>query len=148
MKLIDNFTQNIDNSNYAVTMCNPYIICIATSILFYQLTLLCSSNLSCISSPSLRSTAFPSYLFLSSILKERFLLLSHICHIFRKKLFLLNISQSALFIVLLQIPPRSSPWPWCLENTWQYMLSCWLMQLHRFCTLHTGLLSFVLDFRL
>lgn len=64
---------------------------------------------------------------------------------FQKKLFPLNNYQSAPFIVLLQIPPRSSPWPWCLKNTWQYMLSCWLMQLRRFLTLHIGLLSFVVD---
>lgn len=111
----------------------------------------CVPSLSCISSPSLRSTAFPSYLFPSSLLRGWFLFLPHICHVFRKKTpnpkptVPIKYLSSALFVVLRQIPPCSSPWPWCLENSWQYTLSCWLMQLLCFLIPHIGLLSFVLD---
>ena len=148
MKLIDNFTQNMDNCNYAATMYNPYIICIAISILFYWLPLLCWFNLSSISSPSLRSIAFPSSLFLLSILREQLLLLPSYLPRFQKKNPVPIKYLSAPFIVLLQIPTRSSPWPWCLENTWQDTLSCWLMQLHRFLSLHIGLFCCLLQFGL
>lgn len=119
-------------------MYNPSIIYIATSILFYCLPLLCSSPFCCISSPSLRTTAFPSCLFLSSC---SCLYLPRL----QKAAIPTTDLSTAQFIVLLQIPPHSSPWPWCLENTWQYVLSCWLMQLHHFLTLHIGLLPYVLD---
>lgn len=124
-------------------MYNPHSTCIATSMLFYWLPLLCSSKLSCISSPSLRLTAFLSYLFLSSILRVTPASATYLACLKKKSIPINDLSDP--LIVLIQIPSCSSPWPWCLENTWQYMLSGWLMQLHHYLTLHIGLLYFVLD---
>lgn len=126
-------------------MYNPYSTCITTSILFYWLPLLCSSKLSCISSPTLRLRAFLSSL--SCILRVTLAFATYLsCSKKKKKKERVPINDlSDTFIVLIQIPSCSSPWLWCLENIWQSMLSGWLMQLHCFLTLHLGLLCFVLD---
>lgn len=93
-----------------------------------------------------------SFLSLPIILTERVVLASasYLPHFQKKKTkpkttVPMKYLPSALFVVLHQIPPCSSPWPWCLENSWQYTLSRWLMQLLCFLIPHIGLLSFVLD---
>jgi len=85
--------------------------------------------------------AFISHLFLSSKMREWFLLLSNtpFAMFSEKKVPIKYLSAK---LIVLQIPPPSLSWPWCLENTWQFLLLCWLMQLHRFFTLHISLLFF------
>lgn len=85
--------------------------------------------------------AFISHLFLSSKMREWFLLLSNtLFAMFSEKK--VPIKYLSAKLIVLQIPPPSLSWPWCLENTWQFLLLCWLMQLHRFFTLHISLLFF------
>lgn len=143
-----NSTQNMGND--AIPMYDPCVICISTSILFYWLLLLCSK-------PQLYRFTFTevhsfSFLSLPVIPIERVVPVSaSYLPRFQKKnpnpkpTVPIKYLSSALFVVLRQIPPCSSPWPWCLENSWQYTLSCWLMQLLCFLIPHIGLLSFVLD---